>query len=78
MQKQSVTVHDRVQKHHPDLAKNDVLQAWNNRLKCQIRQGPWPPQYVAIGFDNKGRSIEMVGVYDPFEDAVLIFHAQTP
>ena len=78
MENRSVHVHDRVIKRHPELAKADVEAAWANRLRCQKRVGPWPSQYVAIGFDGNGRSVEMVAVYDPAADEVLIFHAKTP
>jgi hypothetical protein len=39
--------------------------------------GPWPPQYVAVGFDGKGRVLQMVAMYDPEQDSVLIFHAMS-
>ena len=74
----SVIVHDRVIERHPELSKADVVAAWMSRLRCQKRIGPWPPQYVAIGFDRNGRSIEMVAVYDPAADETLIFHAKVP
>lgn len=75
---QNVEVADRVPQRHPELSKEDVIAAWNSRLKCQVRLGPWPPQYAAIGFDGHGRSVEMVAVYDPNQDSVLVFHARTP
>lgn len=78
MENQSVHVHDRVIERHPELSKADVETAWANRLRCQKRVGPWPPQYVAIGFDGNGRLVEMVAVYAPATDETLIFHAKTP
>lgn len=78
MEPQTVVVHERVPRRHPDLTSRDVLEAWRNRVCCQVRMGPWPPQYVAVGFDQRGRPIEMVAVYDPAQDEVLVFHAQTP
>jgi hypothetical protein len=72
---QEVEVHERVFRRHKDLFEEDVLGAWNSRVKCQMRTGPWPPQYVAVGFDGKGRALQMVASYDPLRDAVLIFHA---
>jgi hypothetical protein len=71
---QEVRVHERVCKKRKDLTKADVLCAWNNRVKCQMRTGPWPPQYVVVGFDNKGRALQMIALYDPMADSVLIFH----
>lgn len=78
MGNQSVLVHDRVVERHPELSEKDVETAWVNRLRCQKRTGPWPPQYVAVGFDGNGRTIEMVAVYDPGADKTLIFHVRTP
>lgn len=75
---QKVSIHERVLRRHPQLTEESILQAWQNRLKCQVRIGPWPPQYVAIGFDGAGRQVEMVAVYDPVDDEVLIFHANSP
>ena len=75
---QKVVVHERVSVRHPELEEGDVLAAWRCRIRCQMRIGPWPPQYVAVGFDGIGRSIEMVAVYDPLADETLIFHANTP
>lgn len=78
MEDQQVEVADRVTERHPQLSEEDVLAAWRSRVKCQVRIGPWPPQYVAVGFDSKSRPVEMVAVYDPSQDKVLIFHANTP
>lgn len=78
MGEQKVEVAERVFLRHPQLTEDDVLAAWRSRLKCQVRLGPWPPQYIAIGFDGNGRAVEMVAVYDPGQDKVLIFHANTP
>jgi hypothetical protein len=70
-----VEIHERVCRKHGELSKDEVLKAWDGRIKCQMRTGPWPPQYVAVGFDGKGRALQMVAVYDPAQDFVLIFHA---
>jgi hypothetical protein len=72
---QKVSVHERVNKRHPEIDDDDVLAAWRGRIKCQMRIGPWPPQYAAAGFDKKGRALQMVAVYDPTADMTLIFHA---
>lgn len=78
MEDSVVIVHDRVMSRHPELDRESIMAAWRNRVCCQVRLGPWPPQYVAAGFDQAGRPIEMVTVYDPERDTVLIFHANTP
>lgn len=72
---QRVRVHERVGIRHPNVTESDVLTAWHNRIKCQVRIGPWPPQYAAIGFDGTGRALQMVAVYNLLQDEVLIFHA---
>lgn len=74
---QEVEVHKRVCEKHREFSEEDVLCAWNNRVVCQMRMGPWPPQYVAVGFDGKGRVLQMVAMYDPEQDSVLIFHAMS-
>ena len=73
--KQTILIHERINKKHPEVSAEDVLVAWKNRIRCQRRTGPWPPQYVAVGFDDKGRALQMVSIYDPIADEVLIFHA---
>jgi hypothetical protein len=72
---QEVEVHALVCEKHKELSEEDVLCAWSSRLICQMRTGPWPPQYVAVGFDGKGHALQMVATYDPEQDFVLIFHA---
>jgi hypothetical protein len=74
---QSVSVHRRISESHPDISEVDVLTAWRGRVACQMRTGPWPPQYVAVGFDGKGRTLQMVATYDPMADETLIFHAMS-
>ena len=75
---QKIIVHERVMERHPEIGEDDVIAAWKSRVKCQVRIGPWPPQYAAVGFDGNGRAIEMAAVYDLSEDTVLVFHADTP
>jgi hypothetical protein len=70
-----IAIHSRISDNHPEISREDVLVAWNARIKCQMRVGPWPPQYLAIGFDGKGRALQMVAVHDPMRDETLIFHA---
>jgi len=72
---QTITFHERIHKKHPDISVDDVQDAWKSRVKCQLRRGEWPPQYVALGFDRKGRALQMVAVYEPLTDGVLVFHA---
>lgn len=68
-----VRVHPRVMEKRPWLHEEDVLHAWGARLALAERpDGP----LVALGFDAKGRQIEMVALSAKGE--VLIFHAHEP
>lgn len=73
--KQRVVVHHRIRERHPDVTEDDVRTAWNSQIKRRKREELHPPQYAAVGFDAKGRLLQMVAVYDPLNDVVLIFHA---
>lgn len=73
--KQAVSVHGRVHERRPDIAEGDVLAAWGSRICCQARTSLQSPQYLAVGFDRKGRALQMVAAYDPKSDRVLIFYA---
>lgn len=72
-----ISVHSRVRKRHPELTDDDVLAAWENSLMSAPRISKNPQEYVAIGFDGKGRLIEMVAVRSS-DGQWLIFHAMTP
>ena len=68
-----VRVHPRVAEKRPWLHEEDVLHAWGSRLALAERPDG---QLVALGFDAKGRQLEMVALSSRGE--VLIFHAQEP
>ena len=70
-----VTVHKRISQKHPDISDEDVIWAWERKIRCRMRVKTEPPQYVAAGFDTKGRALEMVAVYDPAAGETLVFHA---
>lgn len=72
-----ITVHRRVHERHPELADDDVLAAWNNGIASTSRTHKDPIEYVAIGFDGKGRLVETVAVRSSAGDW-LVFHAMTP
>ena len=72
----SAFVHGRVSARHPELSEHDVLVAWKSRIAWAVRLTDSRNQIAALGFDDKGRFIEMVAVYDG--DDYLIFHAMTP
>ena len=68
----SVIVHPRIAEPHPGLSE-DVREAWEGYVRMTRRSGD---QCVAVGFDGKGRALEMVakGVGDDY----LVYHALTP
>lgn len=59
------------------LSEEQVLHAWRNAVSV-ARRGceSGEVDFVAIGFDQHGRAIEMTGRIKSF--GVLIFHANTP
>ena len=58
------------------LCEDDIRYAWDNFLRRQYRGAPNEGQVLAIGYDRKGRAVQMVAVERAF--GVLIFHAMTP
>ena len=54
-----------------------VLTAWENAIRSAPRPEKDPDEYVAIGFDSKGRLIEMVAIRESSGDWML-YHAKTP
>jgi hypothetical protein len=72
-----ISVHKRVHERHPELTDDDVLAAWEDSIMSISRIAKDPLEYVAIGFDSKGRLIEMAAVRLTSGNW-LIFHAMTP
>ena len=72
---QRIVVHHRICERHPDVTEDDVRTAWRNQIERRKREGLHPPQYAAVGFDAKGRLLQIVVVYDPLNDVVFAFHA---
>ena len=70
-----VEVDPRIGRLHPELSDDDVLFAWEHTVKWSVRQQS--NDYAAIGFDEKGRTVEMVAARLR-DDALLIYHARTP
>ena len=70
-------VHRRVHERHPELADDNVLAAWENSIASTPRTQKDPNEYVAVGFDGKGRLVEVVAVRSAAGDW-LAFHAMTP
>jgi hypothetical protein len=74
-----VEVDSRIARRHPELSAADVLHAWRSSIVLVERISAMLPDaiLVAVGFDAKGRQIEMVGAVKS-TGAVHIFHAMTP
>ncbi|WP_101722346.1 hypothetical protein [Eggerthella timonensis] len=70
-----VFVHPRVMERHPDLSEADVLAAWEGCERWAQRRAS--NASVAVGFDARGRFVEMVAARSPDGDW-LIYHAMTP
>ena len=73
----SLSIHPRVFARHPELDEASVTSAWNGAVMSTPRLDRRPDEYLAIGFDAKGRLIEMVGVRGDLGNW-LIYHATTP
>jgi len=71
-----VIVHPRVTERHPELSEEDVKKAWRAYIRMMRREGD-DDYYIAVGFDEAGRTIEMVTV-ETIEGDWYIYHAMTP
>lgn len=69
-----VIVHPRVRNRHPDVEEADVIAAWTRLLCMTRRTGGYDDNYMAVGFDLRGRLLEMVAVCD-CDDTWIVFHA---
>ena len=74
----TIAVHPRVHQRHPELCDDDVLTAWESALMSAPRLAADSIQYVAVGFDGRGRLLEMVVIRDALSGDWLIFRAMTP
>ena len=72
----NVVVHPRVTERHPELAEDDVRFAWNNYVRMARRAGT-DDYYLAVGFDEHGRGVEMVAV-ETIDGDWFVYHAYTP
>ena len=68
-----VVVHPCVMERHPELSEDDVREAWEGYVRMARRDNG---QVVALGFDGRGRAIEMVA--KGMGGDYLIYHAITP
>lgn len=58
------------------LSEENVRYAWENYVRKRCRHAPNEDQIVAIGSDESGRLIQMVGVVN--SQGTLVYHALTP
>ena len=58
------------------LEPEDIEYAWCNFVAKAFRGAPNEGEVIAVGYDGRGRFVEMVGVERPF--GTVIFHAMTP
>lgn len=72
----SVVIHPRIMERHPELAEEDVREAWEGYVRMTRRVGI-DSYWVAVGFDLKGRAIEMVAV-ETADGGWYVYHALTP
>lgn len=67
----------RVMLRHPELSEKDVLHAWEHAIASLSRVSKNPDEYVSLGFDGRGRLLEVVGVRGDGGNW-LLYHAMTP
>lgn len=67
-----VIVHPHSLKH--GLTEAEVAYAWNNFARRRLRGNDY---WVAIGFDYRGREVELVAAILA-DGSPLVFHAKTP
>lgn len=72
-----IFVLDRIPERHPDVTKEDAAHAWEHCIRSMPRLCVEPEEHVGIGYDAKGRLLEIVAIRNDQGDW-LIKHAQTP
>ncbi len=73
----NITIHGRIIERHPELSPEDIAHAWGSRIATGYRIAGDTEQTVAVGFDARGRMIEMVGARTSSGE-MIVFHAMTP
>lgn len=74
---QEVVVHERVMRRHPNLPEEGVKHAWRNAFVLLDRHGGPSGTYIALGVDENGRVLEMIGA-TLLGGQLMIYHALTP
>ena len=72
-----IEINRRVMARHPEISPEDVAHAWAARIATANRRGKYSEETVAVGFDGKGRMLEMVAVTKA-DGTMHVFHAMTP
>lgn len=70
-----ILVHDRVNQRHPEISDSDVIAAVRSMIRYRERDDG---HFIGVGFDSKGRFIEMVYLYLEEDDTFFVYHAMTP
>ena len=79
MRKELILIHERIHRRHPELTDLDVRTAWLDAFVIgeRVDAGLPRPTLVGLGYDGRGRALEMIGTV--LEDGVtLVYHARTP
>ncbi len=58
------------------ISPEDIIYAWENFVRKQYRGAPNEGEVIAIGYDRRGRPIELIAALRPF--GTVLFHANTP
>ena len=58
------------------IGADDIAFAWEHFVALQHRGAPKEGEIVAVGFDTRGRFIQMVAVVKPY--GTLVIHAMEP
>ena len=72
-----VYVHPRVSERHPEIAEQDVRDAWMSCIRFVPRLDKNPNEYLAVGMDGHGRLVEMIACQVAF-GSYVVYHALTP
>lgn len=70
-----VEVHPRIASRHPEISAEDVEAAWTGYAAAATRIPG--EREMRVGFDARGRKIEMVGALMA-DGTWLVYHAMTP
>ena len=69
-------VHPRITERHPEITKQDVVDAWDSCIRYVPRVNRDGLEYIAVGVDSKGRLLELIAREVGGE--WLVYHAFTP